>query len=99
MKKRCLKEQKYRSIVFRMEDIRIIFKSILFNQYFPYQSRWACGFNLSILQKKSIASKLISRCIFTRHRKKFHFLFKFSRLVFLRLARSGQIFGLKKYVW
>lgn len=98
MSKNYKKEKYYRVNVSNIEKENKLFKSILFNMYFPCTSRWNCALNQSSFKNKTI-SRLVNRCLLTRHRKKFHFLFKFSRLVFLRLARNGQIFGLKKSVW
>ena len=98
MSKKNKIKKNFRLNVSNFESVKIVLKSVLLNKFFPYMSRWNCVLNLSFF-KNNATSSLVDRCILTGHRKKFHFLFKFSRLVFLRLARDGQIFGLKKFVW
>lgn len=53
--------------------------------------------NLSINLNKT---RFVNRCVLTKRKAKFNKTFKkFSRLSFLRLARSGCIVGLKKSSW
>jgi len=52
---------------------------------------------MSNLTKNQNKTKFVNRCIFTARRAKFNKNFKkFSRLSFLKLARSGAINGIKK---
>lgn len=99
MKKIYYKEKRASLLQLKYEDTRVLFKSIFQNQYLPYTVRWNCLLSLSQLPASSLKHRIVGRCFLSKHRKKFNFLFKFSRLVFLRLVRSGQISGLHKCVW
>lgn len=55
---------------------------------------------MSNLTKNQNKTKFVNRCILTARKAKFNKNFKnFSRLSFLKLARSGTINGVKKASW
>jgi ribosomal protein S14 len=52
--------------------------------------------HLSNLPQNSRKVRLNKRCTLSGRKSSFNSLYRFSRLVFLRLARQGEIVGLKK---
>lgn len=99
MKKLYQKEKNNRAIVYEFEDVRIVLKSIVKNLKLINLTRWNAVLKLNTLPKKSIKTRLVNRCVLTGRKGKFTNSYKFSRLVFLRLLRSGNISGLKKSTW
>lgn len=99
MKKLNQKEKNNRAIVYEFEDVRIVLKSIVKNIKLINLTRWNAVLKLTTLPKKSIKTRLVNRCVLTGRKGKFTNSYKFSRLVFLRLLRSGNISGLKKSTW
>lgn len=99
MKKKYLKEKRLCKQVFKNEDKRFALKSIIFNQHIPYPIRWNSITQLAILSKDGIKYRLVNKCFLSKQRKRFNKLFRISRLVFLRLARTGSIYGIKKAIW
>ena len=99
MKKFNQKEKKNRSIVFKAEDTRIILKSITRNINLANLTRWNAVLKLAMLSNKGAKNRLVNRCIFTGRKGRFTASYKFSRLVFLRLLRSGNISGFTKSSW
>jgi len=53
----------------------------------------------SKIQKKTSKTYISNRCIITINKKKFSKFSKFSRVVFLKLARGNKIFGLSEASW
>ena len=99
MKKLNQKEKTNRAIVYEFEDVRTILKSIVKNIKLINLTRWNAVLKLTTLPKKSIRTRLVNRCVLTGRKGKFTNSYKFSRLVFLRLLRAGNISGLKKSTW
>lgn len=99
MKKLNQKEKNNRAIVYEFEDVRIVLKSIVKNIKLINLTRWNAVLKLTTLPPKSIKTRLVNRCVLTGRKGKFTNSYKFSRLVFLRLLRSGNISGLKKSTW
>ena len=99
MKKLNQKEKRNRAKVYKFEDVRIILKSIVKNVKLINLTRWNAILKLTTLPKKSIKTRLVNRCVLTGRKGKFTNSYKFSRLVFLRLLRAGNISGLKKSTW
>jgi len=99
MQKFIQKEKNNSLIVLKLEDIQLIFKSIVRNTNLIKICRWETHLKFSNLLKKSLRTRLVHRCILTGRKGKFTNLYKFSRLVFLKLVRNSAISGLKKSVW
>ena len=99
MKKLFAKDKKNRKIVKQLELEHFILKQISTNSNFIKTVRWNALHKLSSLPKSSSKTVLSNRCIKTINRKTFHKFSKFSRVVFLRLVKSGQISGIRKSSW
>lgn len=99
MKKFHQKEKINRANVYAFEDTRLILKSIIRNSKLVNITRWNAVLKLSSLSKKGVKTRLVNRCIMTSRKGKATNSYRFSRLVFLRLVRSGNISGLKKSTW
>ena len=100
MKKKSQKDKKIRKFFNQQELNQIIIKSIIRNENLSLIVKWNAISKLSNLSGNQNKTRFVNRCILTNRKAKFNNIFKkFSRLSFLRLARSGKIPGLKKSSW
>jgi small subunit ribosomal protein S14 len=100
MKKHLISDDKKRKLALKYENKRIILKSIFKNSNLFKTTRW----NASLLltedcYKNTTKIRLVNRCIFTGRKGKFRQSYRFSRLMFLNLARNGLINGIRKSTW
>ena len=100
MKKHLRKDQKIR-LRFAKQELRyVILKSITQNENLPALVKWNAILKLSSFAPNQNKIRLVNRCVLTSRKAKFNRIFKkFSRLSFLRLARTGTVSGLKKSSW
>ena len=99
MKKLFTKDVKNRETVKQLELERFILKQISTNSNFLRATRWNALLKLSGLPREGSKTVLSNRCIKTVNKKAFHKFSNFSRTVFLKLVKSGQISGIKKSSW
>ena len=99
MKKILSKDKKHRNIIKKLELKHFILKQISNNNNFQKNTKWNAFTNLSYLPKSSSKTYITNRCVKTVNKKTFHKFSKFSRMVFLKLARNGFISGLRKSSW
>ena len=100
MKKKLQKDKKIRKLFNRREVSQVILKSIIKNENLSLNVKWNAILKLSNFSGNQNKMRLVNRCILTNRKAKFNQVFnKFSRLSFLRLARSCAIPGLKKSSW
>ena len=99
MKKLVRKDKHKRELISNAEVKHFVFKNIVNNHVFQSKIRWKAALNLSKNFKNFNFQSLINRCIFTSRKKRINKLYSFSRIIFLKLARSGYINGLKKASW
>lgn len=99
MKKLFTKDKKNRKIVKNLELKHFILKQISTNSNFLKTTRWNAIYKLSSLPKKSSKTVISNRCVKTVNKKTFHKFTNFSRTVFLKLAKSGYISGMRKSSW
>ena len=100
MKKIFQKDKKIRKLFNQHELDYIILKNIVKNENLSLVVKWNAILKLSYLSKSQNKTQFVNRCILTNRKAKFNRIFKkFSRLSFLRLARSAKIPGLKKSSW
>ena len=99
MKNLMLKDKQSRIAVKIFERKRLILKSIIKNEYFGDLIRWNARLKLTKLPSNSSKVYVTNRCTFTGRRKYINKLYKFSRIEFLKLARSGNICNLRKSTW
>ena len=99
MKKIFSKDKQNRKTLKQLELNHFILKQISTNQNFLKTTRWNALYQLSNLPKGSSKTILSNRCIKTINKKTFHKFTNFSRTVFLKLVKSGQISGIRKSSW
>lgn len=99
MKKIFSKDKQNRRTLKQLELNHFILKQISTNQNFLKTTRWNALYELSNLPKESSKTILSNRCIKTINKKTFHKFTNFSRTVFLKLVKSGQISGMRKSSW
>ena len=99
MKKLLVKDRKNRKIIKQAELKHFIFKQISTNFNFLKTIRWNALHQLSNTSKKNSKTIISNRCIQTKNKKTFHKFSNFSRIVFLKLVKSGYISGIRKSSW
>jgi ribosomal protein S14 len=100
MKKYLISDKKKRKFTFKYENKRIILKSIVKNSNLYKTTRWNASLLLTdFCYTQTTKTRVVNRCIFTGRKGKFRQSYKFSRLVFLNLARNGLINGIRKSSW
>ena len=99
MKKLIYLDNKNRLLFKQAESLQIVLKSLIRNTNLLKSTRWNAVLKLSSLSKKSFKTGLVNCCVATGRYSKIHYLYKFSRLVFLKLARFGFLPGIRKSTW
>jgi small subunit ribosomal protein S14 len=99
MKKLVQKDKQFRSSVKNFEQKRLILKSIIKNTYLIDLVRWNAILKLTQLPSNSSKVYITNRCTLTGRRKYINKFYRFSRIEFLKLARSGNISNLRKSTW
>ena len=99
MKKLLEKDKKLRLRIKQSEKQDFILKSIFKNFNFFILIRWNAYLKLKSLNKGNSRVSLSPRCLASINKKRFNKLTPFSRHVFLKLIRSGQIYGMQKTSW
>lgn len=98
MKKLFVKDKKNRHFVKQLELKQFILKQISTNSNFIKTIRWNALHELNSNNNKS-KTILSNRCIKTINKKTFHKFSTFSRVVFIKLIKTGQISGMRKSSW
>lgn len=99
MKKLFAKDKENRKTIKQSELKHFILKQISTNSNFLKTTRWNALYKLSNISKKNSKTVISNRCVRTISRKTFHKFSNFSRTVFLKLAQSGYISGMRKSSW
>jgi ribosomal protein S14 len=99
MKKLLAKDKQTRKKIKNSEKKKFILKTIVNNINLANLIRFNALNNVNKMQKKTSKVFISNRCINTINKKKFNKLTKFSRIVFLKLARNKSIYGLNKASW
>jgi len=100
MKKHLISDKKKRKLSLKYENKRIILKSIYHNSNLCKTTRWNASLLLTdYCYKNATKTRFVNRCIFTGRKGKFRQYYRFSRLIFLNLARNGLINGIRKSTW
>lgn len=99
MKKLFAKDKKNRQLIKKVELKRFILKQIATNSNFLKTIQWNALNKLSNLPKNNSKVIISNRCIKTTNKKTFHKFTYFSRTVFLKLAKLGNISYLRKSSW
>jgi len=93
------KDQKKRSLVYHLENNRIILKSIFYNQKLVKSIRWNAHLRLSNMLKNSSKTQLKNFCIISGRSKGITPNLKLSRIAFKKYVSLGYGAGLKKHLW
>ena len=99
VKKLLIKDNKSRLKISKNEIQYLILKSIFKNQNYFFLIRWNAFLKLDNLLLNNHKISVSNRCLATLNKKRFNKLTNFSRHIFLKLIRSGQIHGMKKSSW
>lgn len=99
MKKLLEKDKKNRQSIKQLELKRFILKQISTNSNFLKTIQWNASTKLSSLTKQNSKVVISNRCVKTINKKAFHKFTSFSRTVFLKLAKLGNISYLRKSSW
>jgi small subunit ribosomal protein S14 len=99
MKNLVQKDKQFRSYVKKFERKRLILKSIIKNTYLTDLVKWNAILKLAQLLSNSSKIYVTNRCTLTGRRKYINKFYRFSRIEFLKLARSGNISNLRKSTW
>ena len=99
MKKLVRKDYKTRQKSLIGEKQFFILKSLKKSFNFKQKTRYIANCNFNERFKNNTLNQTTNRCVFTARKKRLNYSYNFSRIMFLRLARFGFIFGLKKASW
>lgn len=98
MKKLFAKDKEKRRNVKKQELKHFVLKQISTNSNFIKTVRWNALYKLNNAKEGS-KTLLSNRCVKTINKKTFHKFTNLSRTVFLKLAKSGQVSGMRKSSW
>jgi ribosomal protein S14 len=99
MKKLLEKDKNRRLNIKGLEKQYFILKSISKNLNFFTLIRWNAFLILNKLSKNNSKISLSNRCLYSINKKRYNKLTNFSRHIYLKLIRSGNISGLQKSSW
>jgi small subunit ribosomal protein S14 len=99
MLKKNYRDQKRRSLFGKHESLRIVLKSIIYNQELPEEIRFKAQLELASLPNDSSKVRIRNRCVLTGRARGNYRLFKMSRIKFRELASMGMIPGITKASW
>lgn len=99
MKKLLVKDKKLRQNILKAENKHFVLKSIFKNFNFFILIRWNAFSKLKFLTQNCSKISTVNRCLFSINKKRFNKLTGFSRHVFLKTIRAGEVSGLKKSSW
>ena len=98
MKKLFAKDKKNRQATRQLELKHFVLKQISTNSNVIKTARWNVLYKLGSFKEGS-KTVLSNRCVKTINKKIFHKFTNFSRTVFLKLVKLGQISGIRKSSW
>jgi ribosomal protein S14 len=99
MKKLLEKDRKIRKTLKNFEKKKFLLKMISNNSNLSNLIRFNALYNLNKIPNKASKTFVSNRCVSTINKKKFNKLTRFSRMVFLKMARNKEIYALKKSSW
>jgi len=99
MQKLAVKDKKVRQYLKIFEQEYFILKSISQNLNLSTLIRWKAFLMLKKKSKRKSICNTSNRCIYSINRKRLNKLTSFSRHIYLKLIRSGQIFAYQKSSW
>ena len=99
MKALLEKDKNLRVKLSEIENKHFILKSIIKNFNLFILIRWNAFLRLNLLTKSKSKISTTNRCLYSYNKKRFSKLTGFSRHIFLKKIRSGEINGLRKSSW
>ena len=96
MRKLLKKDKKLRFKIKSLENKHYILKCILENFNFFILTRWNALLKLKFSQMNNHKHKIIYKCLHGMNKKRFNKFTVFSRYIFLKLIRQGNISGMKR---
>lgn len=99
MKKLITKDKHVRIDVRQSELKKFVLKQIAVNGNFPRMVQWNASSKLLNVTGSYSKTRISNRCVKTVNKKAFHKISRFSRMVFLKLVKLGQISGIRKASW
>lgn len=96
MRKLVTKDKKLRIKLKAQEKQYYILKTVFQNSNLFVLTRWNAHIRLKSLGETNSRVSIAPRCIYTKNRKRFNALTPFSRYVFLKLLRSGELSNMRK---
>jgi ribosomal protein S14 len=99
MKKLLENDKNLRQQIKLEENKRFILKSISKNFNFFILIRLNAFLKLKVLTKNNSKVSITNRCLLSINKKRLNKLTTFSRHIFLKLIRSGEIYGIRKSSW
>lgn len=99
MRKILEKDKKIRSNLKNIEKQHFILKAIFKNFNYFVLVRWIAFLKLKALTASNSKVSMSNKCLYSINKKRFNKLTTFSRHVFLKQIRSGNIVGIQKSSW
>lgn len=99
MKSLILKDKKRRKLYAQYEKKKYILKYIKNNLILQKKFREKAQIKLFLFPRNSSITRIRNRCILTNRSRSIYRKFKFSRLMFRKLALNGKIPGVRKAIW
>ena len=99
MRKIFIKDIKNRNSIKKLELKHFILKQISNDSNLSKLIKWNSFKKLSNLPKRGSKTYISNRCVKTINKKTFNKLSNFSRTVFFKLVKSGEISGMRKSSW
>jgi ribosomal protein S14 len=99
MKKIKIKDKKNRLAVKHFEINHFIIKTVFNNINFSNLLRWNSSLTLKNFPYRNYKTSMSNRCILTINKKRANKLTNYSRMVFLKQIRAGNITGIQKAYW
>jgi ribosomal protein S14 len=93
------KDKNLRLKINRIENKHFVLKSIIKNFNLFILIRWNAFLQLNILTKSNSKISHTNRCLYSQNKKRFNKLTGFSRHIFLKKIRAGEINGFRKSSW
>ena len=93
------KDKTLRANLVKLENKHFILKSIIKNLNLFILIRWNAFLRLNLLTKLKSKASITNRCLYSYNKKRFNKLTGFSRHIFLKKIRSGEVNGLRKSSW
>lgn len=99
MKKLVEKDKIARKMVQKFEKKTFVLKTLRNNKNLPVIARFNASNTLNQFEKKVSRTSITNRCTMTINKKKFGKWTHYSRIFFLKLAKTDKIYGLTKSSW